>query len=87
MAEARARPGRQGRGLRAAEADAHFRPILGRENEIAAVVTLLRDPDVHLVTLIGPGGIGKTRLAIEVARKISTAEPRELRRSARRGTH
>jgi hypothetical protein len=53
-------------------------PILGREDEIAAVVALLRDPDVHLVTLIGPGGIGKTRLAIEVARRMSTAEPAGL---------
>ena len=53
-------------------------PIVGREDEIAAVVDLLRDPDVHLVTLIGPGGIGKTRLAIEVARKMSMAEPADL---------
>src|SRR3984885_5846690 len=53
-------------------------PIIGREDEIAAVIGLLRDPDVHLVTLIGPGGIGKTRLAIEVARKMSTPAPGEL---------
>jgi hypothetical protein len=43
-------------------------PIIGREDEIAAVTALLRDPQVQLVTLLGPGGIGKTRLAIEVAR-------------------
>jgi predicted ATPase len=48
-------------------------PIIGREEEIAAVVALLRDPDVHLVTLIGPGGIGKTRLAIEVASRMLDA--------------
>jgi hypothetical protein len=53
-------------------------PIVGREDEIAAVIALLRDPDVHLVTLIGPGGIGKTRLAIEVARKMGTAGPAGL---------
>jgi hypothetical protein len=53
-------------------------PIVGREDEIAAVIALLRDPDVHLVTLIGPGGIGKTRLAIEVAQKMSTAGPSGL---------
>ena len=53
-------------------------PIIGREDEIAAVTGLLRDPDVHLVTLIGPGGIGKTRLAIEVARMMSTAGPAGL---------
>ena len=63
---------------RPAPLPAPLTPILGREDEIAAVAALLRDPDVHLVTLIGPGGIGKTRLAIEVARKISTAEPSDL---------
>jgi predicted ATPase len=53
-------------------------PIVGREDEIAAVLAMLRDPDVHLVTLIGPGGIGKTRLAIEVARRMSAAVPADL---------
>jgi predicted ATPase len=48
-------------------------PIVGREDEVAAVIALLRDPEVHLVTLIGPGGIGKTRLAIEVARRMLAA--------------
>jgi hypothetical protein len=43
--------------------------IVGREDEIAAVVALLRDPDVHLVTLIGSGGIGKTRPPSEFATK------------------
>ena len=65
-------------GRRPAPVPAPLTPIVGREDEIAAVVALLRDPDVHLVTLIGPGGIGKTRLAIEVARKMSTAEPADL---------
>ena len=42
--------------------------IIDRRAETALVGDLLRDPSVHLVTLIGSGGIGKTRLAIEVAR-------------------
>ena len=45
-------------------------PLIGREDEIAEVTALLRDLEVRLVTLIGPGGIGKTRLAIEVARRM-----------------
>src|SRR5438270_5627145 len=42
-------------------------PFVGREDEITALVALLQQPKVRLVTLTGPGGSGKTRLALEVA--------------------
>ena len=44
-------------------------PLIGREQEIADLRGYLFDPDTRLITLIGPPGIGKTRLSIEVARE------------------
>lgn len=42
-------------------------PLLGRENDIYRIIALLNEPGLQLITLLGPGGIGKTRLALELA--------------------
>lgn len=47
-------------------------PILGRDTEIDQVLSLLDRDDLRLVTLQGPGGVGKTRLALEVARRTES---------------
>ena len=42
-------------------------PLVGRGHEVAAIGSMLDDPTCRLLTLLGPGGCGKTRLALEVA--------------------
>ena len=50
-------------------------PIVGREDDVAALVRLLADERTRLVTLTGPGGIGKTRLALEAAGAVAGQFP------------
>ncbi len=45
-------------------------PLIGREREVAAVISALQQPGIRLFTLTGPGGIGKTHLALQVATEL-----------------
>ena len=72
--------------LRSARAPAHQRAVdelsavslpmpltalVGREADVKALRHWLADPGARLITLVGPGGVGKTRLALELARAIA----------------
>jgi predicted ATPase/predicted negative regulator of RcsB-dependent stress response len=50
-------------------------PFVGRENELEGLARLLHDPQARLVTVLGPGGMGKTRLALEAAAACVPKEP------------
>src|SRR5215207_9939319 len=50
-------------------------PLIGREPERAALAAMLTAPDCRLITLVGPGGTGKTRLALQVAAEMLESFP------------
>jgi predicted ATPase/DNA-binding winged helix-turn-helix (wHTH) protein/tetratricopeptide (TPR) repeat protein len=50
-------------------------PFVGRVREVHAVTELLQDADCRLLTIVGPGGMGKTRLAVAVAEHLAGDHP------------
>ncbi|MBA2557219.1 MAG: helix-turn-helix domain-containing protein, partial [Chloroflexi bacterium] len=69
--------GRAGGRLKpaAAQHPVPLTPLVGRREERAGVTSLLKDTAVRLVTLTGPGGVGKTRLALAVTEQVSHEFP------------
>ena len=57
-------------------------PLLGREREVADVLDVVRRPDVRVVTITGPSGVGKTALSTAVLDRLTASEHIGLQRVA-----
>jgi predicted ATPase/class 3 adenylate cyclase len=66
-------PAPRARGASSVKLPTHLSRLVGRDDEIESIVSRLEPHEVRLVTLTGPGGIGKTRLATAAAERLAPA--------------